>query len=63
MALTEKMLEMVKQYPVIYNLSDKNYRNIQKKEKVWDKMRLELGESGRLEYAYFPNLLSFSKCQ
>ncbi|XP_072377881.1 uncharacterized protein, partial [Diabrotica undecimpunctata] len=36
LANTEKLIEIVKQYPIIYDLRDEDYKNIRKKDKVWD---------------------------
>jgi hypothetical protein len=35
-ALTEKLIELVKIYPILYDLSHEDYKNVRKKDKVWD---------------------------
>uniref|UniRef100_A0A6P7GZI3 Uncharacterized protein LOC114344940 n=1 Tax=Diabrotica virgifera virgifera TaxID=50390 RepID=A0A6P7GZI3_DIAVI len=41
----EKFIELVRQYPIIYNLSHEEYKNIRKKDKVWSKIGEEIGEN------------------
>ena len=39
---TEKLIELVKNYPIMYDLSHDDYKNVRKKDKVWDSIGLEL---------------------
>jgi len=47
MALTEKLIELVKIYPILYDLSHEDYKNVRKKDKVWEQIGVELKESGK----------------
>ena len=47
MALTEKLIELVKIYPILYDLTHEDYRNVRKKKKVWQQIGVELKESGK----------------
>ncbi|KAH1000576.1 hypothetical protein HUJ04_012885, partial [Dendroctonus ponderosae] len=42
MASTEMLIELVKKYPILYDLSHEDYKNIRKKDKLWDKIGQEL---------------------
>ena len=42
MAFTEKLIELVKIYPILYD-----YKNVRKKDKVWEQIGAELKESGK----------------
>ena len=47
MAFTEKLIELVKIYPILYYLSHEDYKNVRKKDKAWgEKIGVELKESG-----------------
>ncbi|XP_071051346.1 uncharacterized protein [Onthophagus taurus] len=41
---TEKLIELVKIYPILYNLSHEDYKNNSKKDKVWDQIGLKLNK-------------------
>ena len=45
MAFTEKLIELVKIYPVLYDLSHEDYKNV--KDKAWEQIGVELKESGK----------------
>ena len=47
MAFSEKLIELVKIYPILYDLSHKDYKNVRKKDKVWEQIGVELKESGK----------------
>ena len=47
MAFTEKLIELVKIYPILYDLSHEDYKNVRKKEKVWEQIGVELKESDK----------------
>ena len=47
MALTEKLIELVKVYPILYDLSHEDYKNVRKKDKAWEQIGAELKESGK----------------
>ncbi|KAL1490223.1 hypothetical protein ABEB36_012953 [Hypothenemus hampei] len=46
MVHTEKLIEIVKRYPILYDLSHGDYKNVRKKDKVWEKIGAEINESG-----------------
>jgi len=46
-AFTEKLIEFVKIYPILYDSSHENYKNVRKKDKVWEQIGVELKESGK----------------
>lgn len=35
---SEKIIEAVKYYPILYDLSHPDYKNIRKKNEIWDEM-------------------------
>ena len=41
------LIELVKKHKILYDLADEDYKNIRKKDKIWDEIRLELKESGK----------------
>ncbi|CAG9766009.1 unnamed protein product [Ceutorhynchus assimilis] len=43
---TEKLIELVKKYPILYDLGNPDYKNIRKRDKIWDQIGAELNESG-----------------
>ena len=47
MAFTEKLIELVKIYPILYNLSHEHYKNVRKKDKAWEQIGVQLKESGK----------------
>ena len=47
MAFTKKLIEFVKIYPILYDLSHEDYKNVRKKDKVWEQIGVELSESGK----------------
>lgn len=44
---TEKLVEIIKKYSIIYDLTHPDYKNIRKKDKVWEEIGLELGKNGK----------------
>ena len=48
MANTEKLIELIKKYPILYDLSHEEYKNVRKKDKAWDEIGEELKENGKL---------------
>lgn len=42
----EKLIRMVQSYPVLYDLSDKNYKNNYIKENVWKEISIAIGNDG-----------------
>jgi hypothetical protein len=46
MAFTEKLIELVKIHPSLYDLSHKDYKNMRKKDKVWEQIGVEAKENG-----------------
>lgn len=47
MAFTEKLIELVKIYPILYDLSHEDYKNVRKKDNVWEQIGVELKESDK----------------
>lgn len=45
--IIEILIDKVKKYPIIYDLSHPNYKNIRDKNKVWDEIGKELNTEGR----------------
>lgn len=43
----EKLIEIVRKYPILYDLSHEDYKNIRKKDNVWDTIGEEIGEDGK----------------
>lgn len=50
MSVTEQLIEKVKEYPILYDLSHADYKNVRKKDKVWDEIGAALNEDGKLIY-------------
>ncbi|CAG9856307.1 unnamed protein product [Phyllotreta striolata] len=46
MSKTEAIIEFVKKYPILYDLKHDDYKNIRKKEKIWNEIGNELNENG-----------------
>ena len=44
---TEQLIESVKKYPILYDLGNSEYKNIRKRDKIWDEIGVELDESGK----------------
>ncbi|KAL1493642.1 hypothetical protein ABEB36_009341 [Hypothenemus hampei] len=42
----EKIIELVRKYPILYDLSHEDYKNTRKKDKVWSTIGEEIGENG-----------------
>ena len=66
MAFTEKWIELVKIYPILYDLSHEDYKNV--KDKAWEQIGVELKESGKwfcfIYWALkFNKFFSYTKCQ
>lgn len=53
MSLTEKLIEHVKQYPILYDLGHEDYKNCRKKDKVWDQIALKLNQDGKIHFILF----------
>lgn len=50
--ITEKLIATVQQYPILYDVSHPEYKNIRKKDKVWDGIGVELGTNGKKIQTY-----------
>lgn len=48
MSKTELLIEIVRKYPILYDLSHEDYKNIRKKDKIWIEIGKELNENGKL---------------
>lgn len=46
MVSTEMLIEFVKKYPILYDLSHEDYKNIRKKDKLWDEIGQEIHTTG-----------------
>lgn len=42
----EKLIEVIRNYPVIYKLSDKNYKDNIIKDNVWKEISQSIGKNG-----------------
>jgi len=47
MAFTEKLIQLVKIYPILYDLSHEDNKNVRKKDKAWEKNWCRIKESGK----------------
>jgi len=43
----EKLIEMVRDCPVLYKLSEKNYKDNNIKENVWKEISIAIGKNGK----------------
>lgn len=41
---SEQLIEIVKNYPVLYDLSHPEYKNTKKKDKIWDEIASKFAE-------------------
>lgn len=46
----EQLMEYVYTYPVLYDLNHKDYKNIRKKDRIWEDIGKEMHESGKSFY-------------
>lgn len=46
----DKLIELVRNHELIYNLSDENYKNFQMRKHVWEIIARELGRTGKFDY-------------
>lgn len=44
---TEILIENVRQHLILYDLSHGEYKNIKKKDKIWDEIALSVGGAGK----------------
>ncbi|XP_072390086.1 uncharacterized protein [Diabrotica undecimpunctata] len=51
----ERIIELVRKYPILYDLSHEDYKNVRKKDKIWTRIGEEIGEN---ESEAFPNIES-----
>ncbi|KAH1006882.1 hypothetical protein HUJ05_007573 [Dendroctonus ponderosae] len=56
MASTEMLIELVEKYPILYDLSHEDYKNIRKKDKLWDKIGQEIHITGEEAKKKWKNL-------
>lgn len=49
-SFTVEVLEMVKKYPMLYDIKHPDYRNIAKREMRWKEIGLRLNKSGKQFY-------------
>lgn len=47
MGKTEQLIELVRNHRILYDLAHEDYRNIRKKDNIWDQIGTELGETGK----------------
>lgn len=50
MSIAEQLIEKVKEYPILYDLSHKDYKNVRKKDKIWDDIAAEMNENVKFVY-------------
>lgn len=43
----EKLLSLVRHYPILYDMSHKKYKNTADKNKIWDYIGEQFQESGK----------------
>jgi len=43
----EKLIELVRNHPVLYKLSQKNYKDNNIKENVWKEISIAIGKNGK----------------
>lgn len=43
----KKFITLVKQYPILYDKDNRNYKNAAKREKKWRKIAREMGETSK----------------
>lgn len=46
MSETEKFIEIVRQYPILYDITNKDYKNIKRKDSIWDDIAKSWGSNG-----------------
>lgn len=46
MSKTERLIEMVRSYPMLYDLSHEDYKSLRKKDRIWSEIGKELDENG-----------------
>nr|CAH7719377.1 unnamed protein product [Callosobruchus chinensis] len=62
MSITERLIEKVKEYPILYDLGHEDYKNVRKKDKIWDEIGTKLNEDGEQLKKKWKNLRdSFAK--
>ena len=54
----EKLIELVRANPIIYDQSQKLYRDILVLKNIWNKISVEMGENQNGMYNYVPSFLS-----
>lgn len=52
MSLTEKLIEFVKQYPILFDLSHKDYKNVRIKDKIWEEIGIQLKVNGTFSFIF-----------
>lgn len=60
----EILITLVSQYPLLYDLSEEDYRNTRKKDKTWSEIGLKLNKSGKfllISFTLFFNNSCFAR--
>ncbi|XP_045467019.1 transcription factor Adf-1-like [Harmonia axyridis] len=52
----QKIIELVRKHPILYDLSHEDYKNIRKKDKIWDEIGKEICEDGEAVKKKWRNL-------
>jgi hypothetical protein len=46
MSETEHLIELVKLHPVLFDLANKDYKDVRRKDKIWAEIGAELEQEG-----------------
>lgn len=57
---TEKLIEQVRKYPVLYNTEHSDYKNVLMKAQTWAKVADESGLTGKKIYVFVIIVSSYS---
>lgn len=47
---TEKFIEVVRQHSILYDVTNKEYKNLRKKDKIWENISKIVGGNGKQLY-------------
>ncbi|KAK7863926.1 hypothetical protein R5R35_012437 [Gryllus longicercus] len=56
MSKAEYLIELVRRFPVLYDLQHEDYKNTRKKDKIWDEIGKEINETGEEAKKKWKNL-------
>lgn len=46
----ERIIEIVRNYPILYDLSHEDYKNVKKKDRTWSEIGKQLNASGKYQF-------------